>query len=132
MGAADTTQAMFSYRSLEERIPAGHPLRKLRVLFDGIRGSMNSTFAKMYSHTFPPGIPAERLLRASLLQVLFSIRSQRQLVQHIEFNLLYRWFVGLSMDGSVWTATSFTENREQLFIVDIMREFFGNVVTLAQ
>lgn len=73
-------------------------MRKLRVLVDGILGSMNGTFAKSYSHTGRPGIPAERLLRASLLQVLFSIRSERQLVQYIEYNLLYRWFVGLSMD----------------------------------
>lgn len=100
MRTVDTTQhAMFSYRSLEERIPAGHPLRKLRVLVDGILGSMNGTFAQLYSHTGRPGIPAERLLRASLLQVLFSIRSERQLVQHIEYNLLYRWFVGLSMNN---------------------------------
>ncbi len=133
MRTADTTQhAMFSYRSLEERIPAGHPLRKLRVLVDGILGSMNGTFAKLYSHTGRPGIPAERLLRASLLQVLFSIRSERQLVQHIEYNLLYRWFVGLSMDEGVWAATSFTENRDRLFTEDIMREFFGKVVALAQ
>ena len=133
MRTADTTQhAMFSYRSLEERIPGGHPLRKLRVLVDGILGSMNSTFAKLYSHTGRPGIPAERLLRASLLQVLFSIRSERQLVQHIEYNLLYRWFVGLSMDEGIWAATTFTENRDRLFTEDIMREFFGKVVALAQ
>ncbi|WP_371323871.1 IS5 family transposase [Dechloromonas sp. ZY10] len=133
MRTADTTQhAMFSYRSLEERIPAGHPLRKLRVLVDGILASMNGTFAKLYSHTGRPGIPAERLLRASLIQVLFSIRSERQLVQHIEYNLLYRWFVGLSMDEGIWAATTFTENRDRLFTEDIMREFFGKVVALAQ
>lgn len=133
MRTADTTQhTMFSYRSLEQRIPAGHPLRKLRVLVDGILGSMNGTFAKLYSHTGRPGIPAERLLRASLIQVLFSIRSERQLVQHIEYNLLYRWFVGLSMDEDVWAATTFTENRERLFTEDIMREFFNKVVALAQ
>ena len=133
MRTADTTQhAMFSYRSLEDRIPVGHPLRKLRVLVDGILGSMNCTFAKLYWHTGRPGIPVERLLRASLLQVLFSIRSERQLVQHIEYNLLYRWFVGLSMDEGVWAATTFTENRDRLFTEDIMREFFGKVVALAQ
>ena len=102
MRTADTTQhAMFSYRSLEERIPAGHPLRKLRVLVDGILGSMNGTFAKLYSNMGRPGITAERLPRASLIQVLFSIRSERQLAQHIEYNLLYPWFVGLSIDGSL-------------------------------
>ena len=98
MRTADTTQhTIFSYRSLEERIPAGHPLRKLRVLVDGILVSMNDTFAKLYSHTGRPGIPAELLLRTSLLQVFFSIRSERQLVQHIEYNLFYRWFVGVSL-----------------------------------
>jgi len=131
MRTADTTQhAMFSYQSLEERIPAGHPLRKLRVLVDGILGSMTGTFAKLYSHTGRPGIPAERLLRASLLKVLFSIRSERQLVQHIEYNLLYRWFVGLSMDEGVWAT--FTENLDRLFTEHIMRELFGKVVALAQ
>jgi transposase len=133
MRTADTTQhAMFSYRSLEERVPASHPLRKLRVLVDSILCSMNGTFSKLYSHTGRPGIPAERLLRASLIQVLFSIRSERQLVQHLEYNLLYRWFVGLSMDEGIWAATTFTENRERLFTEDIMREFFGKVVALAQ
>ena len=72
---------------------------------------MNGTFAKLYSHTGRPGIPEERLLRASLIQVLFSIRSERQLVQHVEYNLLYRWFVGLLTDEGVWAATSFTENH---------------------
>jgi transposase len=133
MRRADTSQAaMFSYRTLEERIPAKHPLRKLRVLVDGILGSMHGTFEKLYSRIGRPGIPPERLLRASLLQVLFSIRSERQLVQHIEYNLLYRWFVGLGMDEGMWAATSFTENRQRLFTEPLMREFFGKVLALAQ
>ncbi|HQE11085.1 MAG TPA: IS5 family transposase [Bacillota bacterium] len=133
MRRPDTTQpAMFSYRTLEERIPASHPLRKLRVVVDGILGAMQATFEQLYSRTGRPGIPPERLLRASLLQVLFSIRSERQLVQHIEYNLLYRWFVGLSMDEDVWAATTFTENRERLFSEAVMREFFGEILTLAQ
>lgn len=111
MRTADTTQhSIFSYPSLEERIPARHPLRKLRVLVDGILVSMNGTFAKLYSHTGRSGIPVEQLLRASLLQLLFSIRSERQLVQHIEYNLRYRWFVGLSMDEDVWAATTFADS----------------------
>lgn len=133
MRRPDTTQhAMFSYRSLEERIPANHPLRKLRVLVDGILASMHATFEQLYSRTGRPSIPPERLLRASLLQVLFSIRSERQLVQHIEHNLLYRWFVGLSMDDDVWAATTFTENRERLFTEAVMRGFFGKVLALAR
>ena len=132
MRSPDATQnAMFSYRTLEERIPARHPLRKLRVLVDGILGAMNETFAGLYSRVGRPGIPPERLLRASLLQVLFSIRSERQLVQHIEYNLLYRWFVGLSMDEAVWAPTTFTENRDRLLNEAVMREFFGKVLILA-
>ena len=110
MRTAHTTKhAMFSHRSLEEQIPAGYPLRKLRVLVDGIPGSMNGSFAKMYSHKGRPGIPAERLMCASLIRVVFSIRSERQLVLHTEYNLLHHWFVDLSMDESVWVATSFME-----------------------
>lgn len=102
-------------------------------MVDGILGSMNETFSNLYSPSgHPPGIPLERLLRASLLQVLFSIRSERQLVRHIEYNLLYRWFVGLSMDEGVCAATTFTEKRDRIFTEDIMREFFGKVVALAQ
>ena len=129
MRRPDTTQhAMFSYQTLEERIPANHPLRKLRVLVDGILASMHATFEQLYTRAGRPSIPPERLLRASLLQVLFSIRSERQLVQHIEYNLLYRWFAGLSMDDDVWAATTFTENRERLFTEAVMREFFGKVL----
>jgi transposase len=132
MRTPDTTQAeMFSYRSLEERIPASHPLRKLRVVVDGILASMHPSFEKLYSRIGRPGIPPERLLRASLIQTLFSIRSERQLVQHIDYNLLYRWFVGLSLDERVWAATTFTENRECLFSEAILREFFGKVLSLA-
>jgi len=123
---------MFSYRTLEERIPANHPMRKLKVLVDGILSSMDASFEKLYSRWGRPSIPPERLLRASLLQVLFSIRSERQLVQHIEYNLLYRWFVGLSMDDEVWSATTFSENRDRIFTESVMREFFGKVVALAQ
>jgi len=133
MRTPDTTQAdMFSYRTLEQRIPTDHPLRKLRVVVDGILASMHASFEKLYSRIGRPGIAPERLLRASLIQTLFSIRSERQLVQHIDYNLLYRWFVGLSMDERVWAATTFSENRERLFSEAIMREFFGQVLALAQ
>lgn len=133
MRKSDTTQpVMFSYRTLEERIPVNHPLRKLRILVDGVLASMDGTFEKLYSRVGRPGIAPERLLRASLLQILFSIRSERQLVQHIEYNLLYRWFVGLSLDEDVWAFSTFSENRERLFSEAVMREFFGKVVSLAQ
>src|SRR5687767_2557333 len=99
MRGADITQAaLFSYRSLEERIPKAHPLRKLRVVVDAILAAMDAELDALYATTGRDSIPPERLLRASLIQTLFSIRSERQLVNHIDYNLLYRWFDGLGMD----------------------------------
>ena len=133
MRKTDVTQhAMFSYRSLEERIPATHPLRKLRVLFDEILKSMNAEFEEVYSRRGRPSIAPERLLRASLLQTLFTIRSERQLVQHIEYNLLYRWFVGLPIDAGVWHPTVFSHNRDRLMAADVAREFLAALMGLAQ
>ena len=133
MRSPDTTQsAMFSYRTLETRIPASHPLRKLRVLVDGILEAMHGEFEALYPSTGRPSIPPERLLRASLIQTLFSIRSERQLVQHIEFNLLYRWFVGLDMDDPVWDHSSFTKNRDRLLNEAVARSFFSKVLVLAE
>ena len=112
MRSADVTQsAIFSYRTLEQRIPVAHPLRKLRKLVDEILETLHGEFSMLYAKTGRPSIPPERLLRASLIQTLYSIRSERQLVQHVEYNLLYLWFVGLSTDEGVWAATSFTENH---------------------
>jgi transposase len=98
MRRADVTQsAMFSYRTLEQRIPSSHPLRNLRKLVDDLLMTLHDDFYALYAKTGRPSIPPERLLRASLIQTLYSIRSERQLVQHIDYNLLYRWFVGLDM-----------------------------------
>lgn len=103
MRGADITQAaMFSYRTLEERIPREHPLRKFRRVVDGLLSTMDRELDALYARTGRASIPPERLLRASLIQILFSIRSERQLVQHIDYNLLYRWFVGLDLDDGVW------------------------------
>jgi len=133
MRSADVTQSeMFSYRTLEERIPASHPLRKLRALVDGILATLHGEFEALYAKTGRPSIPPERLLRASLIQTLYSIRSERQLMQHIDYNLLYRWFVGLDMDDDVWDHSSFTKNRERLLNEAVSRAFFGKVVGLAQ
>ena len=108
MRGQDVTQSLiFSYRTLAERIPESHPLRKLRAVVDEILLSMDDAFTAAYPRTGRARIAPERLLRASLVQVLFSIRSERQLVQHLEFNLLYRWFVGLNMDEAVWDHSSF-------------------------
>ena len=127
-----TQSAIFSFRTLEQRIPAVHPLRKLRVLVDGILASLNWELGKLYAKTGRPSIPPERLLRASLIQTLYSIRSERQLMQHIDFSLLYRWFVGLEMDDPVWDHSSFTKNRERLFSEAVARAFFEKVLELAE
>lgn len=133
MRGADITQAaMFSYRTLEERIPQGHPLRKLRSLVDGILMALHAEFEAMYADSGRASIPPERLLRASLIQTLHTIRSERQLVQHIEYNLLYRWFVGLDMDDPVWDHSSFTKNRERLLNETVARVFFAKVLELAE
>lgn len=131
MRSAGVTQAaMFSYRTLEERIPREHPLRKLRSLVDSILVTLHAEFETLYAGSGRPSIPPERLLRASLIQTLHTIRSERQLVQHIEYNLLYRWFVGLEMDDAVWDHSSFTKNRERLLNETVARAFFGKVLEL--
>lgn len=133
MRRADVTQSeFFSYRTLEQRIPPSHPLRKLRALVDSILATLHGDFEALYAKTGRPSIPPERLLRASLIQTLYSIRSERQLVQHIDYNLLYRWFVGLDMDDAVWDHSTFTKNRERLLNETVARAFFGKVLALAQ
>lgn len=133
MRKADVTQhCMYSYRTLEERVPADHPLRKLRVLVDGILLGLHEDIGMLYSRRGRPSIAPERLLRASLLQVLFSIRSERQLVQHLEYNLLYRWFVGMNMDEQAWNHSTFSANRERLFSEALTQKFFAQVLRIAQ
>src|SRR5437588_1410366 len=133
MRKSDVTQhAMFSYRSLEERIPETHPLRKLRILVDGILQSMSADIEVLYSRRGRPSIAPERLLRASLLQVLFTIRSERQLVQHLEYNLLYRWFVGMNIDELAWNHSTFSANRDRLFSDAMTQRFFAQVLRIAE
>jgi transposase len=133
MRKADTTQhALFSYGSLEERVPANHPLRKLRILVDGILLNMSAEIGQHYSSSGRPSIVPERLLRASLIQTLFTIRSERQLVEHIEYNMLYRWFVGMNLDDPVWHHSTFSANRDRLFSEAIAQRFFNHVLNLAQ
>jgi transposase len=105
---------LFSYVDPEARIPAGHPLRKIRGFVRDTLRTMNACFAKLYSHEGRPSIPPEQLLSALLIQVLYGIRSERQLMEQLDYNLLYRWFVGLSPDDPVWDPTSFTKNRDRL------------------
>ncbi len=124
--------AMFSYRSLEDRIPRDHPLRPMRAMVDEALEGVSPLFAQLYADTGRPSIPPERLLRALLLQILFSVRSERQLMEELEYNLLFRWFVGLGMDDAVWVPTTFTKNRDRLLEGDVARAFFDAVLAQAQ
>lgn len=133
MRGADITQTeLFSYKTLEERIPQGHLLRKLRRVVDLLLATMDDELGALYARRGRESIPPERLLRASLLQILFTLRSERQLVEHIDYNLLYRWFVGLGMDDPVWDHSTFSANRDRLLNADICRLFFGRVLALAE
>src|SRR5206468_6024527 len=113
-GDDEQQAAMFSYLSPEARVPADHPLRAIRVLMDEVLTALSSRFETMYSQVGRPSIPPEKLLRAQLLQVLYTIRSERQLMEQLDYNLLFRWFVGLNLDDAVWAPTVFTKNRERL------------------
>lgn len=116
--------AMFSYRSLEERIPRRHPLREIRKIVDKALVELSPTFDAMYAQSGRPSIPPEQLIRAMLVQILFSIRSERLLMEELDFNLLYRWFVGLSMDDEVWNHSVFSKNRDRLLLHDVADQFF--------
>ena len=118
--------------SLEERIPANHPLRGIRAMADEALRSMSGVLTTMYSHTGRPSIPPERLIRALLIQVLHSVRSERQLVEQLEYNLLYRWFVGLGLQETVWDATSFTRNRDRLINADAGRQLMTAILLKAR
>lgn len=120
--------AMFSYVSIEDRIPQDHPLRVMRTLVDAVLRDMSPRFTLMYARTGRPSIPPEKLLRAQLLQILYTIRSERLLMEQLDYNLLFRWFVGLTMDDPVWDATVFTKNRDRLLAGDVARAFLEHVV----
>jgi transposase len=123
--------AVFSYLSPEQRVPATHPLRRIREITDTILKQMSRLFASMYSKIGRRSIPPEQLLRALLLQSLYSIRSERMLMEQLEYNLLFRWFVGLNLDEAVWDVTVFTKNRDRLLKADIAKRFFALVVEQA-
>src|SRR5213596_82447 len=133
MRGADGQQAgMFSYVSPERRIPANHALRPIREMTDQVLRHLSRRFAGLYAKTGRPSIAPEKLLRALLLQVLYSVRSERLLMEQLEYNLLFRWFVGLSMDDPVWDVTVFTKNRERLLRGDVAEAFFQQVLGLAR
>ena len=123
---------MFSYVSMEARIPADHPLRAMRDLMDAALLELSPRFAMMYATTGRPSIAPEKLLRAQLLQILYTIRSERLLMEQLDYNLLFRWFVGLRMDDTVWDATVFTKNRERLLAGDVARALLEQVVAEAR
>jgi transposase len=132
MRGAETQQdVLFSYLAIEDRIPMAHPLRAMRALVNPMLAAMSDRFAGMYSDMGRPSIPPEHLIRAMLLQKLYTIRSERQLVEHLEFNLLYRWFVGLNPDDRVWDATTFTKNRDRMRDAHVADGFFQEVQQLA-
>src|SRR3984957_17518001 len=117
--------AIFSYVTLEQRIPADHPARRIRAMADRGLERMDAAFDELYSEMGRPSIAPERLLRATLLMVLFSIRSERQLMEQMHYNLLFRWFVGLEMDDPVWDVTVFTKNRERLISGEASQQLLG-------
>ena len=118
---------MYSYVTLEQRIPADHPAREIRVLVDRALVRMDASLDELYSEMGRPSIAPERLLRATLLMVLFSVRSERQLMEQMHFNMLLRWFVGLEMDDPVWDVTVFTKNRERLIGGAVSRQLLSAV-----
>jgi len=131
-GEDQKQQAMFSYVSPEARVPKDHPLRPIRIMVDNVLVNLAPLFREMYSHTGRPSIPPEQLLRASLLQVLYTIRSERMLVEQLDYNLLFRWFVGLSMDDKVWNHSTFSKNRERLMRFEVATAFFQATKAIAE
>ena len=123
---------MWSYISPEQRVPQDHPLRPIREMVNVVLKDMSPTFSRIYSREGRPSIPPEHLLRALLLQVLYSVRSERMLMEQLDYNLLFRWFVGLNMDDAVWSATTFSKNRERLIDAAIADKFFERVLILAE
>lgn len=123
---------MFSYLSPEERIPADHPLRPIRRMVDQALGALSRCFDEMYSTFGRPSIAPEKLLRALLLQIFYSIRSERLLMEQLNYNLLFRWFVGLNADEAVWDVTVYTKNRERLLEASVAEEFFAQILAQAR
>jgi transposase len=123
---------MFSYVSPERRVPKDHPLRPIREMVDAALKELSPRFEAIYSRVGRPSIPPEKLLRALLLQVFYTIRSERLLMEQLDYNLLFRWFVGLEMDDAVWDATVFTKNRQRLLDGEIAGEFFNKVLSQAR
>ena len=127
-GMDETSGSLFSYVDLEERIPARHPLRKIRQVVNDALASLDAEFESLYTDFGRPSIPPERLIRASLLQILFSVRSERQLMEQMDYNLMFRWFVGLGIDDPVWVPTVFTKNRDRLLSTEMSRKVMAAIL----
>ncbi|SMD05954.1 IS5 family transposase [Primorskyibacter flagellatus] len=127
-GTDEASGSLFSYVDLDERVPGGHPLRKVRQIVNDALSSLDAEFAVLYTDFGRPSIAPERLIRASLLQILFSIRSERQLMAQMNYNLLFRWFVGLGIDDAVWVPTVFTKNRDRLLTTDMSRKVMAAIL----
>ena len=133
MGGTDKQQSgMFSYISAERRVPEDHPLRAIRAMVEVALRNMGPQFEAMYAKVGRPSIPPEQLLRALLLQVLYTVRSERMLMEQLDYNLLFRWFVGLNLDDPVWDATVFTKNRERLLRGAVAKTFLAEVLAQAR
>jgi transposase len=131
-GADDQSGSMFSYLSPEARVPQEHALRGIRRMTDRALARLSPRFGALYVKFGRPSVPPEKLLRALLLQALYRIRSERQLMEQLDFNILFRWFVGLGLDDAVWSPTTFTKNRDRLLDGDIAAAFFEAVLILAE
>jgi transposase len=131
-GHDEQTGHMFSYLSPEQRVPTNHPLRAIRQMTDRVLAKLSPKFTHMYSTIGRPSIAPEKLLRALLLQVLYTVRSERMLMEQLEYNLLFRWFVGLNMDDPVWDPTVFSKNRDRLLAADVAALFFLGVLDVAK
>src|SRR5437879_711834 len=127
-GGDARTEALFSYVSCEARVPMDHPLRAIRKIVNETLVMLSAEFEKLYAKSGRPSIPPEKLLRALLLQAFYSVRSERQLMEQLGYNLLFRWFVGLSLDAVVWDVTVFTKKRERLIAGDIAARFMAAVL----
>ncbi len=133
MRGSDQQQShVFSYISPEQRVRSDHPLRPIRTMVDEILKLLSPQFNKMYAKVGRPSIPPEQLLRAQLLQMLYSVRSERLLMEEMDYNILFRWFVGLNLDDPVWDATVFTKNRDRLLEAEVAKEFLARVVRQAR
>jgi len=128
-GSDVRTEALFSYVSCERRVPQDHPLRRVLPLVDAALTTLSPAFATLYASIGRPSIPPEKLLRALLLQAFYSVRSERQLMEQLEYNLLFRWFVGLGIEDPVWDVTVFTKNRDRLLDGDVAARFFQAVLS---